>query len=177
MRAFATQHHVDPPSLLGETIASLTAYDWPGNVRELKNVIERLVIRTRNGVVMPADLPREISGAWPQAAVMVRSTSQKPKSDVLFERMSIARESFWSVVYEPFMSRDLTRQDVRAIITRGLAQTRGSYKSLVQLFNLQPQDYKRFLSFLRKYECHMPFQQFRSLPLRLENASEERLVG
>ncbi len=176
MRAFSTQHHVDPPSLPGETIASLTAYDWPGNVRELKNVIERLVIRTHNGVVMPADLPREISGACPQAAVVVRSPSQKPKSDVLFERMSVARESFWSVVYEPFMSRDLTRQDVRAIISRGLAQTRGSYKSLVQLFNLEPHDYKRFLSFLRKYECHMPFQQFRSLPLRLENTNEERLV-
>jgi hypothetical protein len=23
-------------------------------------------------------------------------------------------------------------------------------------------DYKRFLGFLRKYHCHMPFQQFRS---------------
>ena len=23
-------------------------------------------------------------------------------------------------------------------------------------------DYKRFLGFLRKYQCHMPFQQFRS---------------
>jgi hypothetical protein len=23
-------------------------------------------------------------------------------------------------------------------------------------------DYKRFLGFLRKYQCHMPFQQFRT---------------
>ena len=80
--------------------------------------------------------------------------------------MTVSGESFWSVVYEPFMSRDLTRQDLRAVIGRGLEQTRGSYKLLVQLFNLQPDDYKRLLSFLRKYECQLPFQKFRSLPIR-----------
>ena len=57
--------------------------------------------------------------------------------------MTVNGESFWSVVYEPFMSRDLTRHDLRAIVSRGLEHTRGSYKLLVQLFNLQPHDYKR----------------------------------
>ena len=33
----------------------------------------------------------------------------------------------------------------------GLEHTRGNYKALVQLFNMEPQDYKRFLNFLRKY--------------------------
>jgi hypothetical protein len=34
---------------------------------------------------------------------------------------------------------------------------------------MPPQDYKRLLSFLRKYHCHMPFQQFRSAAaLRIE---------
>ena len=83
--------------------------------------------------------------------------------------MTVGGESFWSVVYEPFMSRDLTRRDLRALVSRGLEHTRGSYKLLVQLFNLQPEDYKRLLSFLRKYECHMPFQKFRSVPARTEN--------
>ena len=46
----------------------------------------------------------------------------------------------------------------------GLEQTRGNYKALVQLFNMEPQDYKRFLNFLRKYGCHMPFQRFRMAP-------------
>jgi hypothetical protein len=55
---------------------------------------------------------------------------------------------------------------LRAIVSRGLEETRGSYKLLVGLFNLPPNDYKRLLSFLRKYECHMPFQRFRSVPVR-----------
>jgi len=33
---------------------------------------------------------------------------------------------------------------------------------LVEFFNMAPQDYKRFLNFLRKHQCHMPFQQFRT---------------
>ena len=33
---------------------------------------------------------------------------------------------------------------------------------MVELFNMPPEDYKRFLGMLRNYQCHMPFQQFRT---------------
>ena len=46
-----------------------------------------------------------------------------------------------------------------------LESTSGNYKVLVELFNMKPDDYKRFLGFLRKYHCHIPFQQFRSAAL------------
>ena len=71
-------------------------------------------------------------------------------------------ESFWSCVYAPFMARDLTRDDLRTIVRKGLERTSGNYKVMVELFNMPADDYKRFLGFLRKYQCHMPFQQFRS---------------
>ena len=87
----------------------------------------------------------------------------------MFERMTVGGESFWEVVYVPFMLRDLTRDDLRSIIRRGLEDARGSYKLLVELFNLDTSDYKRFLNFLRKYDCHMPFQRFRCLPGRLRD--------
>jgi hypothetical protein len=61
-----------------------------------------------------------------------------------------------------FMARDLTRADLRAILRKGLQQTGGNYKVLVQLFNMPPDDYKRFLNFLRKHECHVPFRRFRA---------------
>ena len=86
------------------------------------------------------------------------------------QRIVGRRESFWSAVYEPFMARDLTRADVRFIVSAGLQHTRGNYKMLIEFFNMAPADYKRFLNFLRKHECHMPFQQFRtSESLRAEN--------
>ena len=80
-----------------------------------------------------------------------------------FDRMVNDRESFWTVVYEPFMGRDLTRETVRAIVYRALCETRGSYKGLPSLFNLQPGDYKRLYSFLQQHDCHLPFQPFRGV--------------
>jgi hypothetical protein len=64
-------------------------------------------------------------------------------------------------VYEPFMLRDMTRETVRLVVQSGLEQTKGSYRLVAELFNLPSQDYKRFLNFLQKYDCHMPFQRFR----------------
>jgi hypothetical protein len=134
------------------------------------------VIRSRTGVIVPADLPREISGVFAQP---VSVAPVKRTADVLLERMSINGESFWSAVYEPFMARDITRDDLRAVISRGLDRTRGNYKALVVSFNLELDDYKRFLNFLRKYQCHMPFQQFRAARVRLTDdaPTEERMAA
>jgi len=165
LETFSAAHHVPRPVLAEQAMAKLTAYPWPGNVRELRNIVERLVVRNRAGVVTPADLPREVSSAAP---VRTPATGPEPQrrsnADVLYERMVDGGESFWTVVYSPFMSRDLTRDDLRTLVARGLEHTRGSYKGLVELFNLSAHDYKRFLNFLRKYECRLPFQGFRTVP-------------
>jgi DNA-binding NtrC family response regulator len=174
LRTYGKRHHIEPPTLLEETMARLVSYDWPGNVRELKNVAERLVIRREGAIISPEDLPREIAGKWSGPIAIEAVQPGRLTPDVLYERMSVGGESFWSVVYEPYMAHDLTRHDLRAIVSRGLERTRGNYKALVQSFNLAPSDYKRFLSFLRKHDCHMPFQRFRSMPVRLTD-DDERL--
>jgi hypothetical protein len=84
-------------------------------------------------------------------------------------------ESFWSAVYPIFMARDLTRADLRKIIQFGLEHTNGNYRSVVQLFNMPSGDYKRFLSFLRKHDCHLPFQRFRVVPSRLTTPAPQRI--
>ena len=66
------------------------------------------------------------------------------------------------------MARDLTRDEVRALIRQALELTRGNYKSLAQLFNVAA-DYKRLLNFLRKYECHIPIEDFRARPLNVQD--------
>jgi DNA-binding NtrC family response regulator len=154
-------NRLPPPVLDEDAAARLKAYAWPGNVRELKNVVERLVVRAKEGVIVPADLPRELINDWrPETAAAKPATGT---ADKLYERMVVGGESFWSSVAEPFMARDITRDDLRGVITRGLEHTHGSYKQLLPTFNIAPEDYKRLLSFLRKYGCHMPFQKFRSM--------------
>ena len=43
-----------------EVMDAFLAYDWPGNVRELQNVVERMVILDRDGVLTYEDLPIEL---------------------------------------------------------------------------------------------------------------------
>ena len=164
LESFARQYAVEVPRISASALETLIEHPWPGNVRELKNVVERVVIRHQSGEVDRADLPLEVLRATPsQTTVSVPAQKvARPKSETLFDQMVTGRESFWAVVYAPFIARDLTRDDLRAIIRKGLEQTSGNYRVLVELFNMPQDDYKRFLGFLRKYQCHVPFQEFRS---------------
>jgi transcriptional regulator with PAS, ATPase and Fis domain len=161
LRSYAERHGVRSPELSPDALAHLVAYDWPGNVRELKNVAERLIVRGKSGLITLTDLPAEIQQWGRQISAPPPPASTSVVND-LYDRLVTNRESFWSVVYPSFMARDLTRADLRALLRRGLQQTGGNYKVLVQLFNMPPTDYKRFLNFLRKHECHVPFQRFRT---------------
>ncbi len=163
LREAAAAHRTPEPELAADALSRLVEYPWPGTVRELKNVAERLVLRPHNGRLGPDDLPPEI---WKERRARVPAAVQDqrlPMSEQLFDRMLNGGESFWSAVYEPFMGRDLRREDLRGIVRLGLEHTRGNYKMLVACFNMPDDDYKRFMAVLRKYQCHLPFQQFRNM--------------
>jgi DNA-binding NtrC family response regulator len=175
MQQAAAANRLPVPSVEPEVLARLEAYAWPGNVRELRNVAERMVVRRGGSPTAASDLPREILGAsQPPARPGTQSDAFRAAVDRIYESMTIDREPFWTVVYEPFMARDITRDHLREVVSRGLEQSRGSYKLLLQVFNLPPGDYKRLLSFLRKYQCHVPFQRFRSLKARPSGVPGER---
>jgi DNA-binding NtrC family response regulator len=165
LRAFADAHRTAMPEISTEALQRLTSYEWPGNVRELKNVAERLVISSRSGRIDVGSLPAEIGPqSSPRSNVRAPLAAAAPGSTILqqrFERLMKDRVSFWSEVHKPFMDRDLTRDDVRELVREGLAHTRGNYKMLVSAFNMPQRDYKRFLSFLRAYQCHVSFRPFR----------------
>ena len=130
---------------------ALIDYRWPGNIRELKNVVERIVLKAAGRAIKVADLPPEIVSTRPAVVPAIPSEPFDPtilgngRADELATLMIKQGESFWSAVYPIFMSRDLTRIDLRRIIQIGLETTNGNYRLLVQLFNMQADDYKRFL--------------------------------
>ncbi len=47
------------------------------------------------------------------------------------------------------MQREITKNNVRDVVRRGLEEARGNYKIVARMFNLGAEDYKRFLNFLR----------------------------
>ncbi len=162
LRTYAERHGVPPPELAPDALALLVAYDWPGNVRELKNAAERLIVRTHSDIITVKDLRTEMQRCGDPVSEPAPVAAVRSVADDLFTRMTTGHESFWHIVYPLFMSRDLTRDDLRAILRRGLERTGGNYKMLVELFNLESGDYKRLLNFLRKHQCQVPFQRFRS---------------
>lgn len=151
----ARQNHVPQPSLDPAALAALCAFSWPGNVRQLKNVIELIVVRSRNGLVRVADLPAEVRRAALAPPLGAAASAADALADLvaqeLLARMTLRHESFWSVVHNPFMARDLSRSTLRRVIELGLAETGGSYRDLLTLFNMDRGDEKRFLTFLRRY--------------------------
>jgi transcriptional regulator with PAS, ATPase and Fis domain len=160
-RHYSDRHRMEVPQVQPEAVGLLEAYHWPGNVRELKNIVERLVVRSRSKPITVDDLPPELAR---HAAPEVRGSDHaRARATVLFNRMVKGGESFRSVVYQPFAAHDHTRDDLRIIVRKGLEHSRGSYKVLVELFQMSSKDYKPFLHFLRKHECHMPFQRFRAV--------------
>jgi DNA-binding NtrC family response regulator len=158
---------VPRPTYGADVLQAVQAYEWPGNVRQLRNAVERLVVRSRGGVITVGQLPfhaaahPDLAGKPAAAPGVERPT--RTVADAMFHRMVDQRESFWSIVYSAYMARELTRSDLRAIITRGLQETTGNYKLLVELFNMDRGDYKRFLNFLRKQKCQVPFSAFRTV--------------
>jgi DNA-binding NtrC family response regulator len=143
-----------------DVVSVLMEYNWPGNVRELENIIERLVVTGRNDTIGVADLPTELRlqlNAPPRAMRERRRTI----ADDLYRRIAKEGESFWTVVYPLYMQREITKNNVREVVRRGLEEARGNYKIVARIFNLRAGDYKRFLNFLRKHDCQLPFKEFR----------------
>jgi transcriptional regulator with GAF, ATPase, and Fis domain len=148
--------HISP-----EALAALVEYSWPGNVRELANVIERLVVSTASETAGLDDLPLEIR-AHRNIALRPKRERRRTVADELFKRLVEERQSFWTAVYPLYMHREITKGNVRDLVRKGLEEARGNYKIVVRLFNMEEHDYKKFLNFLRKHDCQLPFKDYRS---------------
>jgi DNA-binding NtrC family response regulator len=120
----------------------LATYRWPGNVRELIGIATTGYALAEGELIEPRDFVDRIE------------QEQRPGEedlDALYRRLIRTSGDFWQLVHEPFIERDLSRRDVRHLISRGLRETRGSYRRLLELWRLPAAEYKRFMGFLRNH--------------------------
>jgi two-component system, NtrC family, response regulator AtoC len=159
--AHFTRNNGSPLPVVGpEAQQALMAHAWPGNVRELENVVERLVVTGRSDLVTVDDLPLELR-SQPGVSVRPKRERRRTVADELYERLMRDGESFWTAVYPLYMEREITRGNVRDLIRKGLEESRGNYRIVLRLFNMKSHEYKRFLNFLRKHDCQLPFKDYR----------------
>jgi transcriptional regulator with PAS, ATPase and Fis domain len=117
-------------------------YDWPGNIRELITILKRVGVYNKD----------TIDGLDIQQ--LINNSSLKKEYHEIYDKTNTiwneikSGSSFWEVVKEPFLDREIKRAEVKEIIEMGLRETRGKYKGLLKLFNLNEDEYKNFMRFL-----------------------------
>ncbi|MHC1769126.1 MAG: sigma-54-dependent transcriptional regulator [Verrucomicrobiia bacterium] len=156
LRLLASEMGFRPPPIAAEALAALRSYSYPGNVRELKNLVERALMASGGATIQSEHLRfgsmRVCGELEPETSAEVVSTAEaltRRAADACLLRMRNAEGNFWTVVHDPFMERELNREQVRHIVAAGLAETKGSYKDLLWLFRLPQDDYLKFMDFLR----------------------------
>jgi DNA-binding NtrC family response regulator len=143
-----------------DPLRSLERYRWPGNVRELQNVVEQIVWLAPADRIEVEHLPVPIRTAG-QSVLPMRERRTRVADD-LYHALVVTGYSFWEHIYPLFLSRDITRHDMRELVRRGLTVTRGNYRALLKLFGISSRDYKRFLNFLAAHDCRADFREFRN---------------
>jgi DNA-binding NtrC family response regulator len=148
----------------------LRGYQWPGNIRQLISVATIGYAMADGDVIEPNDFAPELSkpqhpggdapGYAPAFAVgsVHKAATQAPAPSAtgeigveLYGHIAQSGGDFWALVYQPFMERDLNRDQVRSMIKAGLAQSGGNYRRLVDALRLMPGEYQRFMDFLRHH--------------------------
>ena len=138
----------------------LESYRWPGNVRELQNVVEQVVSLVSGRPVEPSDLPRTIVASHRDFKHVIQDRRRSIAAD-LYDGLTSGGMRFWDDVHPLFISRDITRADLRQLIRRGLAMSGGSYRGVIELFGMEQDDYKRLLNFLAAHDCRVEAREFR----------------
>jgi transcriptional regulator with PAS, ATPase and Fis domain len=137
----------------------LQRYRWPGNVRELQNVVEQAIWFAERDIIDVGHLPRSVRTAG--EALLPTRERRRQVADDLYDALVTGGYSFWEHIHPIFLSREITRHDVRELIVYGLRTTHGNYRSLLRLFGMPHQDYKRFHNFLMTHGCKVDYRSFR----------------
>jgi Nif-specific regulatory protein len=97
-----------------DAMNALQEYDWPGNVRELENIVERVVILTRDPEIHSNHLPPNLAGVSVPASMPVNGASLQHKLSTIESyliRQSL-EEHAWNVS-NTARSLGLTRQGLQ----------------------------------------------------------------
>jgi DNA-binding NtrC family response regulator len=157
-------------TLAPDAMDVLACYHWPGNVRELKGLIDmgfhlaegreicagELIPALEGGravrrIALDIPIPAVEGNGHGPVAPQNGKVHAGHAAAAAYERMMRGGESFWAVVREPFMEREISRADVRALLHRCLNESGGSYKRLLPRIGIEPGDYLKFMDFLRHH--------------------------
>jgi len=125
-----------PKSISTGVIKALEKYHWPGNVRELENIIQRAVVVAKGDVILPGDLPPEITDPGAHAS----STAQLAGVPLLAgesggtELAAVARLMFRWARQDPKLK--VLPAVERELIIQALQETKGNQVHAAKLLGI-----------------------------------------
>jgi two-component system nitrogen regulation response regulator GlnG len=133
LKRFAREQAHPAKSISTPALRALEKYHWPGNVRELENVVRRALVMAKGGVILPGDLPAEISGRaespdGPSAAVHDATTG------VAADITGMARQMFAWARREPKLK--VIPAVERALVIEALKETQGNQVHAAKLLGI-----------------------------------------
>lgn len=107
-----------------EARRALLAYGWPGNVRELRNLIERLHLLCRDGLVAADHLPPEITAPGARAPLPAPTAADSPERRALRAALDTAGGNLSHAaqllgISRPTLYRRLEQHGIRRGFTGG----------------------------------------------------------
>jgi transcriptional regulator with PAS, ATPase and Fis domain len=127
---------------------AILGHDWPGNVRELITVL------TRAGIHLSEPITgKEVDGIIHHG--ITRKSPVMPNAKIN-EALSEIRKGkdFWEAVWQPFISRELNKDEVRQILKEGYVKANFKLKQLSRDFFVKSNEFKKFIAILHKYDIH-----------------------
>ncbi|MBP9144938.1 MAG: sigma-54-dependent Fis family transcriptional regulator [Thermoanaerobaculia bacterium] len=125
-----------------ESLRLMEGYRWPGNVRELISVVATGYALAEASRIEPLDFVDRLEH---------QMSAREDHVAAIHLRLSRGNADFWALVHAPFLDRDLSRSDIRQLLTMGLNDSGGSYRRLLELWAIPATDYKRFMGFLHHH--------------------------
>lgn len=119
LQDFAALYDTDVPELSDDDASALIAHDWPGNVRELRNVSERCVMMSKQGIgtmrdamsgtaLDPADRPglREAVAAFERQVISKAIQTHAGRMDDIAETLGIGRRTLNEKIVKLGLDKD-----------------------------------------------------------------------
>ncbi len=144
---FECENLLRKKKLSRDALRVLRNYSWPGNIRELRSVLTRAGI-DYDGV----EIGPEIAEFFEKDFPLLSTVNENRKIDWIWQKLKEGK-TFWEVVKEPFMKRDISRNEVKSIILRAKSESErsGCMKDCLPNLNISDQEYKKFLDFVNDY--------------------------
>jgi len=150
----AKETNLPEPRMSKEALAALALYDYQGNIRELKQIVRRAIIRSDRGEIGPEHLCLLCPKLPERWDVTGENSAPSALPDVSIEecyrRLIEEGQCFWRTVADPYLDRQLNRGQVQWLVGQGLRRA-GTFRELLKLFGIPPEQYLKFMDFLRHH--------------------------